>query len=50
LTTQRPFLRVLCATHNRLAARQKLGHGLMNRFCRDPRRPELLGGAAGDTT
>jgi 5-methylcytosine-specific restriction endonuclease McrA len=39
-------LRVLCATHNRLAARQKLGHGVMNRYCRDPRQPELLGPAA----
>jgi hypothetical protein len=42
-------LRVLCATHNRLAARQKLGHSLMNRYCRDPRKPALLGAATGDT-
>jgi hypothetical protein len=36
-------LRVLCAAHNRLAARQKLGHRMMNRYCRDPRQPGLLG-------
>jgi hypothetical protein len=34
-------LRLLCATHNKWAARQKLGHGLMNRYCKDPRLPLL---------
>jgi hypothetical protein len=42
-------LRVLCERHNKWAARQKLGHGLMNRYCRDPRQPTLLGAATGDT-
>jgi hypothetical protein len=41
-------LRLLCAHHNKLAARQKLGHGLMNRYCRDPRLP-LFSGIPGDT-
>jgi hypothetical protein len=38
---------VLCELHNKLAARQKLGHALMNRYCRDPRQPELLIAASG---
>ena len=42
-------LRLLCAHHNKLAARQKLGHGLMNRYCRDPRLP-LFSGFPGDTS
>jgi len=41
-------LRLLCAPHNKLAARQKLGHGVMNRYCRDPRLP-LFSGLPGDT-
>ena len=36
-------VRLLCASHNKWAARQKLGHGLMNRYCRDPRQPQLAG-------
>ena len=32
-------LRLLCEPHNKLAAWQKLGHGLMNRYCKDPRQP-----------
>ena len=42
-------LRVLCASHNKWAAREKLGHGLMNRYCRDPRQP-LLAGLPGDAS
>jgi 5-methylcytosine-specific restriction endonuclease McrA len=41
-------LRLLCERHNKWAARRKLGHGLMNRYCRDPRQPALLGTATGD--
>jgi 5-methylcytosine-specific restriction endonuclease McrA len=40
-------LRILCERHNKWAARQKLGHGVMNRHCRDPRRSELLDSASG---
>jgi len=40
-------LRLLCAPHNKWAARQKLGHALMNRYCKDPRQP-LLAGLRGD--
>jgi len=36
-------LRILCARHNLWAAREELGHGLMNKYCRDPRRPQLAG-------
>ena len=36
-------LRLLCAPHNKWAARQKLGHALMNRYCKDPRQPLLAG-------
>jgi hypothetical protein len=42
-------LRLLCEPHNKLAAWQKLGHGLMNRYCRDPRLP-LFAGLPGDTS
>jgi hypothetical protein len=42
-------LRLLCDCHNRWAARQKLGHGLMNRYCRDPRQP-MLAGLPGETS
>jgi len=42
-------LRLLCERHNKLAAWQKLGHGLMNRYCRDPRLP-LISGFPGDTS
>ena len=42
-------VRLLCDHHNKLAARQKLGHGLMNRYCRDPRQP-LLAGLPGDVS
>ena len=34
-------LRLLCDRHNRLAARERLGDGIMNRYCRDPRQAEL---------
>jgi hypothetical protein len=43
-------MRILCARHNLWAARQKLGHGLMNRYCHDPRQPlpaGLPGNASG---
>jgi hypothetical protein len=40
-------LRVLCAHHNLLAARQRMGDQLMDRYCRDPRQGELLGTGAG---
>jgi hypothetical protein len=42
-------VRLLCARHNKLAARQKLGHGLMNRYCRDPRLP-LFSGLPGEAS
>jgi len=42
-------VRLLCASHNKWAARRKLGHGLMNRYCRDPRQP-LLAGLLGDAS
>jgi hypothetical protein len=42
-------LRLLCDRHNKLAARQKLGHGVMNKYCRDPRQP-LLAGLPGDAS
>jgi 5-methylcytosine-specific restriction endonuclease McrA len=42
-------LRLLCEPHNKLAAWQKLGHGLMNRYCRDPRL-HLFAGLPGDTS
>jgi len=42
-------LRLLCAPHNKWAARQKLGHALMNRYCKDPRQP-LLAGLPGDAS
>jgi hypothetical protein len=41
-------LRLLCERHNKWAARQKLGHRLMNRYCRDPREPALPGAATDD--
>jgi hypothetical protein len=34
-------VRVLCSAHNRLAARERLGDRLMDRYCRDPRQEEL---------
>ncbi len=40
-------LRILCARHNLLAARERLGDRLMDRYCRDPRRVELGGDGAG---
>jgi hypothetical protein len=40
-------LRILCARHNLLAARERLGDRLMDRYCRDPRQPELLDGGGG---
>jgi hypothetical protein len=42
-------LRVLCEPHNKLAAWQKLGPEVMNRYCRDPRLP-LFSGHPGDTS
>jgi hypothetical protein len=42
-------LRLLCERHNKWAARQKLGHNSMNRYCRDPRKPALRETATGDT-
>jgi hypothetical protein len=39
-------LRLLCGAHNLLAARQRLGDRVMNRYCRDPRQAELA--ALGD--
>ena len=42
-------LRLLCAPHNKLAAHQKLGHALMNRYCKDPMQP-LLAGLPGDAS
>jgi len=38
-----PNVRVLCAAHNKLAARERLGSRLMDRYCRDPRQGELGG-------
>ena len=38
-----PNVRLLCALHNRLAARERLGDRLMDRYCRDPRQGELGG-------
>ncbi len=38
-----PNVRLLCAAHNRLAARERLGDRLMDRYCRDPRQGELGG-------
>jgi hypothetical protein len=38
--------RLLCDVHNRLAARQRLGDRIMNKYCRDPRQVEL-GGSVG---
>ena len=35
-----PNVRLLCAVHNRLAARERLGDRLMDRYCRDPRQAE----------
>ncbi len=35
--------RLLCAPHNRLAARELLGDQIMDRYCRDPRQGELDG-------
>jgi hypothetical protein len=37
--------RLLCAPHNRLAARERLGDRLMDRYCRDPRQGEVGGNA-----
>ncbi len=34
-------VRLLCSVHNRLAARERLGDRLMDRYCRDPRHGEL---------
>jgi hypothetical protein len=34
---------LLCASHNRLAARERLGDRLMDRYYRDPRQEELGG-------
>jgi hypothetical protein len=33
-------VRVLCEVHNKLAARERLGDRLMDRYCRDPRQVE----------
>jgi hypothetical protein len=38
-----PNVRVLCGVHNKLAARERLGDRLMDRYCRDPRQGELGG-------
>ncbi len=34
-------VRLLCEVHNKLAARERLGDRLMDRYCRDPRQGEL---------
>jgi hypothetical protein len=36
-------VRVLCGAHNKLAARERLGDRLMDRYCRAPRQRELSG-------
>jgi hypothetical protein len=41
-----PNVRLLCALHNRLAARERLGDRLMDRYCSDPRQGELGGTVA----
>ena len=41
-------VRLLCDLHNRLAARERLGDRLMDRYCRDPRQAELAGAGRGD--
>jgi hypothetical protein len=41
-----PNVRLLCALHNRLAARERLGDRLMDRYCSDPRQGELGGAVA----
>jgi hypothetical protein len=38
-----PNVRLFCAAHDRLAARERLGDRLMERYCRDPRQVELGG-------
>jgi hypothetical protein len=38
-----PNVRLLCAVHNRLAARERLGDRLMDRFCHNPRQGEVCG-------